>query len=206
MSDVFDNVSSPLSQFDGHHRIEGCEMDKDYSSHSDEELMGMYQEGDYLAFEALYYRHSGRVFKYLTQRNAPEARDLLQQVFLKMHRSRHQYSTQYPFLPWLFAVTRNALLDSHKLAANKISQQSSDLRDGILPEAPALTPAVLNEELALALKTLPLDQRRAIELRYLSEWSFEQIAADIKTSPANARQLVSRAVKKLRRSFSRRTL
>src|SRR5438046_324640 len=93
---------------------------------SDEELMSLYQTGEYSAFEIIYSRHSGRVFEYLRKRTAVEtARDLLQEIFLKVHRSRGQYSSQYPFLPWLFAISRNVLFDFLRLNETRVSQASA---------------------------------------------------------------------------------
>src|ERR1035437_9350881 len=100
-------------------------MTEKKSEFSDEDLMALYQTGDVAAFEALYRRHSGRVFAFLQRKTSPQsACDLLQEIFLKLHRSRHQYSIQYPFLPWLFAITRNALVDSARLNESKIARNS----------------------------------------------------------------------------------
>lgn len=172
-------------------------MDENLTKISDEDLMALYQSGDAKAFETLYDRHAGRVLAFLQKKTTTEsARDLLQETFLKVHRSRHQYSVQYPFLPWLFAITRNALVDFVRLNESKI------LRNSVLEidipgkvESAEVLPA---HDLSLALQTLPANQRRAIELRYLNDWTFEQIAEDMKTTPVNVRQVISRGIKKIR--------
>jgi RNA polymerase sigma factor (sigma-70 family) len=162
---------------------------------TDEDLMALYQNGNDKAFAVLYKRHSGRVFDFLRRRTTPQnARELLQETFLKLHRSRHQYSAQYPFLPWLFAITRNALVDVSRLNESKIAKNSVT---EITIRAPTIDSVVL-PDLQPALAHLPESQRRAIELRYLQDWSFEKIAADMNTSPTNVRQLVSRGLKMLR--------
>jgi RNA polymerase sigma factor (sigma-70 family) len=162
---------------------------------TDEDLMALYQNGSDKAFAVLYERHSGRVFEFLQRRTTPQnARELLQETFLKLHRARHQYSAQYPFLPWLFAITRNALVDVSRLNESKISKNS--VAELTLPDK--LPDEVAQPELQLILAGLPETQRRAIELRYLQDWSFEKIAADLDTSSANVRQLISRGLKVLR--------
>lgn len=176
-------------------------MDKTNDPRSDEELMRLYQNGDYVAFEVLYQRHAGRVFEFLKKKVSPEiARDLLQETFLKLHRSRGQYSSQYPFLPWLFTISRNVFLDFVRLSETKISEKSSadlisELPVELIPESnwPG--------NLTTALEHLPESQRHAIKLRYLNDWSFEKIAEDLKTTPLNARQIISRGIKKLRSNF-----
>lgn len=162
----------------------------------DEELMSLYQGGDYQAFEVLYHRHSGRVFDFLKKRSSSEvASDLIQVVFEKVHKSRKNYEEKYPFLPWLFTITRNTLLDYFKSAEVKYSRQRevSEILDFVpTPQTSAVY------DFSTLLEGLNQDQRRAIELRYLADWSFEKISQEIKTSPQNVRKLISRGTKKIR--------
>ena len=53
------------------------------------------------------------------------------------------------------------------------------------------------------LDELPFAQRQGIELRYGMELSFEEIAAKLETTPSNARQIISRAVRALKRAAQR---
>lgn len=48
------------------------------------------------------------------------------------------------------------------------------------------------------LKELPVTQKEAVSLRVIDESTFEEIALKLSTSPENARQLVSRGLKKLK--------
>lgn len=84
-----------------------------FKDKSDEDLMESYKMGEVVAFELLFERHSGKVLSYLSKRlQAPkEAQDLLQEVFFKLHRSRHQYNRTLPFSPWLFSITRSMWID-----------------------------------------------------------------------------------------------
>jgi RNA polymerase sigma-70 factor (ECF subfamily) len=166
---------------------------------SDEELMVLYQGGDFAAFEILYRRHSGRIFEYLKKKvDITHAQELLQDTFEKLHRSRVKYNAQYPFLPWLFTISRNALLDFYKTAETKVLQSSSSapiLLDNLVA---VVADAQSPHDISAILSELPQNQRRAIELRYLHDWSFEKIASDMKISEINTRQLISRGIKRLR--------
>ncbi len=164
----------------------------------DEALMAYYQTGNSGAFEILYRRHSPKVYQYFKKRTSNEAAsDLLQEVFIKLHKARSQYLKQYPFLPWLFAISKNAWFDF--LKSSKSSPISLDSNNLDLPHQ--IQEIALELNLETAIKELPVSQRRAIELRYLDDWSFEEIAKDIKTSPANVRQIVSRGLAKIRKNF-----
>lgn len=170
---------------------------------SDEELMTIYQSGDFAAFEVLYRRHSGRVFEYLKKKvEVRTAQELLQETFEKLHKSRTKYNAQYPFFPWLFTISRNALFDFFKTAETKISQGSTSspiLLDNLVT---AVAETHSRHDISAILEVLPHHQKRAIELRYLHDWSFEKIADDMKTSETNARQVISRGLKKLRLALS----
>jgi RNA polymerase sigma-70 factor (ECF subfamily) len=161
-----------------------------------------YQNGNSVAFEILFRRHSLKVFQYFRKRSSSEiASDLLQDVFMKVHKARAQYSRQYPFLPWLFAISKNAFFDFLKKSrVETVTFESQGF------ELPTATPGNVGLELnlAAAIKELPINQRRVIELRYLNEWSFEEIAKDIKTSPENVRQIVSRGIAKIRKNMSKK--
>ena len=166
---------------------------------SDEELMSLYQNGDFSAFEILYGRHSGRVLGYLCKRVAPQiAHELTQEVFVKLHQSRSKYNSEYPFLPWLFTISRNRLTDFFRLNETKLASAviaESETQLAKLASAPAGSDSF---NASLDLSPLTSHQRRAIELRYLQDWSFEKIATDLQTSSINVRQIISRAIKKLK--------
>ncbi|MGK5087343.1 sigma-70 family RNA polymerase sigma factor [Bdellovibrionota bacterium FG-2] len=162
---------------------------------SDEKLMSAYQLGDVLAFETLYKRHSGKIYGYLQARirDRGVVDDLFQATFLNLHRARSKYNAALPFLPWLFAVCRNALLDYTRRNKRSLERSDSDAVDSAIDERMTQIESGLPEEA----ESLPLDQRQALEMRFRDELAFKDIAKHLDTSPANARQLVSRAVRKL---------
>jgi RNA polymerase sigma factor (sigma-70 family) len=168
----------------------------DWAAQIDEELMVAYQAGHEEAFQVLYARHSAKVYGFLSARlrDRATADDAFQATFLKLHRSRGKYDSNLPFAPWLFTICRSAMLDTIR-ARNRISAKES--LDEIALEATA-TP-VVSEAVSLPdLGTLPSGQRQALELRYKDDLSFEEIATRLKTTPENTRQLVSRAIRKLK--------
>lgn len=163
--------------------------------------MVLYQNGNQDAFECLYQRHSGRIFAYLKSKTSIQiAQELLQEVFLKMHRSRNQYASKYPFLPWVFTIARSTLLDFFKKSETKLDTatlSSNTILDRLSENVETIT-TTSRRDLTAALRALPFQQKQAIELRYLSDWSFEKIAEEMKTTPENTRQIVSRGIKKIR--------
>jgi RNA polymerase sigma factor (sigma-70 family) len=159
---------------------------------SDEELMRLYQDAREDAFNILYQRHSGLVYGYLRKRlpSAQAANDVFQAAFLKLHRSKNQFNSSFSFLPWLFTVVRTSLLDWQKnqnhmgpmLSLNEDTASATQTDQVTLPD----------------LSALPGRQRTAVKLRYTDDLSFEEIAKRLNTTPGNARQIVSRALRSLK--------
>ena len=165
---------------------------------SDEKLMTQYRLGYEDAFKALYERHSSKVFGYLRAKTASDslAREIFQITFLKLHATRDRYRSDLPLLPWLFAIARNELIDTMRKKARNLEDAS-----GYLPEGAA--PSTEEEPQEVKLDSLPDQQKHAVQMRYQEDLPFEKIAEKLGTSPANARQLVSRGVKALRKIYGK---
>ena len=164
------------------------------------ELMILYQEGDIEAFNCLYDKYKSLAYGYLYKRvnNRTEVDEIFQDVFLRLHNSRLRYKGEFPFEPWLFAVLRNSLIDYFRKKRKEYNDVPLDSLE--------MTSSALHVEDKYNLGgLLPKDvdlnkrQRQAIELRYGEDFSFEEIARRLETTSSNARQLVSRALKRLRK-------
>lgn len=158
-----------------------------------------YIAGDMEAFEALYGRHKGRVFGFLLARlkDRSEAEDVFQAVFAKLHRKRQQYRQEFPFLPWLFTLARNTLIDhvrKRDAEGRQVTAAEAAIENYAAPVADASPIAAGVAELS----RLNESQRQALELRFNQGLTFAEIAEQMQTSADNSRQLVSRAIRKLR--------
>ncbi|MBI2604894.1 MAG: sigma-70 family RNA polymerase sigma factor [Deltaproteobacteria bacterium] len=161
--------------------------------------MRAYLGGDEKAFEALYRRHSGKVYGYLRKRLSDRAAadEVFQSVFLKLHQTRRNYDPAYPFAQWLFVVAKTTLFDHFRKASRQVKVSDEPFNEGLLSQNQP-SPALNNEKELEALGLLPAKQRQAIEMRVLDERSYEEIAAKLSRSQENVRQMVSRGLKKLR--------
>lgn len=168
------------------------------NSGTDEELMVEYQNGSEDAFKVLYSRHSGKIYGYLRKKvfSTTEAADLLQDVFIKIHRSKHLYNKTLPLLPWFFSVTHSVLIDQKRKFERKKEVFGVDFDQISVCEN---MDKESNTAIMLPLmKDLSESQQVAIQMRYIDEKTFEEIAVSLKTSPLNVRQMISRGVKKMR--------
>ncbi|MFT3785045.1 MAG: sigma-70 family RNA polymerase sigma factor [Tepidisphaeraceae bacterium] len=138
-------------------------------------------------------------------RNAHQADDVVQTVFLVLLRRAASLSEGTPLVPWLFTVMRYAVADVQKLqrrrthheqAAGHAKEQQADAK---VDTDDRLTP-LLNDAIA----SLPAADRDAVVLRYLQGQSHREVSLQLGTTEAAVRQRLSRAVAKLRRFFAKR--
>ncbi len=173
---------------------------------SDEDLMLAYQQGDSEAFNMLYDRIADQLYGYLRKRVKPEETvdDIFQNTLIKFHQTRYQYAYPLPVRAWVFTICRTVMVD----AIRQRDRRREDLTGMEDFEQPLVSPqetASLPDELVNS-RLLSKPQKDAISLRFESDLSFEEIAARLETSPANVRQLVSRALKKLRTLSSKKVV
>lgn len=156
--------------------------------------MVAYQRGSEDAFRRLYDRHSGKIYGYLRSRLSSPSMlsDVFQDVFIKIHRSKHLYNPSLPALPWIFSVTHSVLIDALRAQARQREDSDHDLSQIPAPEQE--TPANVTD----LLNRLPDKQRVAMQMRYVEEKTFDEIAVSLNTSSANIRQIISRGVRQLK--------
>jgi RNA polymerase sigma-70 factor (ECF subfamily) len=81
---------------------------------NDEELMQMYASGKFQAFELLYGRHKGGLYRYFSRQtaNVSVAEDLFQEVWSRVIASAERYQVNAKFSTWLYTLAHNKLIDS----------------------------------------------------------------------------------------------
>lgn len=178
------------------------------TENADEALMLRYQQGDDEAFTELYREYAPRVYGYLRNRVSDRHKvdELFQLVFLKLHQSRAQYDSQFPFSPWLFTICRTVLIDALRGGRmfNTVENANFEVAAASIGEAPALYREEAVAE-KVQLNKLPADKKMVLEMRYFENLSFDAIAKRLKISEPTARQRVSRAVRSLKEMVKGKT-
>ena len=167
----------------------------------DVRLMLAFREGDVRAFEQLFRRWSGPLLRYLERmvRDAASAEDLVQEAFLRVHRSRERYSPDARFSTWLYRIATNLALNELRRPRHKAVHSSTGDEQALpLPSrGPAVDEVVdarrmggrVGEELA----RLPEKQRAALCLAAVEGFSYAEVAQALDVTEKSVKSLVHRA-------------
>jgi len=177
----------------------------------DETLMAAYAAGDAAAFEALYRRHKGPLFRYVLRsvKARGEAEELYQDVWARVIEARERYKPTAKFTTWLYTIAHNRLVDHWRtrgLATVSLDEES-DAAPIDPPAPPSAEPerVVAATQLAgrfeAALAALPLAQREAFLLHHEGELTAAQIAAATGTNEEAAKSRLRYAMNKLREAL-----
>jgi RNA polymerase sigma-70 factor (ECF subfamily) len=182
------------------------------SGPADEELMLAYGGGDAGAFEVLYRRHRGPLYRFLLRQvnDAATAEELFQDVWMRVIDFRERYQPRARFTSWLYAIAHNRLMDHYRAGgrAKFLAQDESEAALDHLPSGDLPAEALLDrkrsaERLLAALARLPEPQREAFLLQQEGELSLEEIGAATGVSRETAKSRLRYAVAKLREELSK---
>jgi RNA polymerase sigma-70 factor (ECF subfamily) len=156
---------------------------KQYLLMADEELISLAQAGSAEAFASLYDRHSRSAYSlaYRMMGEKQSAEDLVQEVFLKVWRNSASYRTERGSVrTWVLSIVHNRGVDQLRSTASRRRTQ-----DRVEASAPTSQPSEAftetwrnnqRDQVRDALKTLPDEQLKILELAYFSGYTHVEIA------------------------------
>jgi RNA polymerase sigma-70 factor (ECF subfamily) len=157
-------------------------------------------------FELYFDRMYGLAYRLLG--DAPAAEDVMQEVFLKVHRAADQLDPTRDPGPWLTTVTHNACREHWRRGSRKLEREGRSLDDDtqlserVAGDAPGPENGVLQGEqerlLAEALRKLSHKLREVVLLHDYQGMSHEEIAELTGTRSSAVRKRYSRALGQLR--------
>jgi len=164
-----------------------------------ESLMVRYQQGDLAAANSLIQDVSPRLHRYFVVQfsSREHADDLLQEMWLRIHKARHTYRPGEPVLPWLYAIARNIRVDHYRKSARTTGHEQA------LDETPEVETAAAEEteripNLDVLLAPLPESQREVITMLKVEGMSLEEVARATSSSIGSVKQKAHRGYEKLR--------
>ena len=158
--------------------------------------------GDAAAFGELYDIHVDQIYRHIYYRvgNTGDAEDLTQQVFIQAWHAIGRYRKKsVPFAAWLMTISRNLVIDFYRARKEKVSLDD-DYKAASQEPGPELLAEIESERQKLieTITKLPEDHRQVIIMRFIEDYSYEEIAAALKKSEGAIRVTLHRALKKMR--------
>lgn len=179
-----------------------------FETDPDSQLMLRVKHGEMDAFESLVEKFKQPVMGlvYRTLRDADEAEDIAQAVFIQVYKSRDRYQPSARFSTWLFTIARNLCLNEIRRRvrhpADALDQPLNDSDDTVgtlIPDATvrdagdqALS-GELTRKVDEAVRDLPELQRTALLLCREEDVSYDEIAEVLGTSLSATKSLIHRA-------------
>jgi RNA polymerase sigma-70 factor (ECF subfamily) len=172
----------------------------------DEELMLAYREGDAGAFEALYARHKGPLYRFVLRavRERGLAEELYQEIWMRVIEARGRYTVQAKFSTWLYTIAHNRLADHWRkrcLKLVELEDHDTSAPPADEPEARAVGRQGL-QRFTNALAALPEAQREAFLLHEESGMNIAEVAAATGVGEEAAKSRVRYARAKLREAMA----
>lgn len=192
----------------------------------DEALFAAYNRGDADAFDTLYARYKGALYRYfLRQVDRDAAHDCYQALWLKVIDNRLRYRPDAPFRHYLYTLAHNVLMDHHRknrrlltdvdLSQTGLSDPDSTQVEVSLADMPGQIhtagsdPALavdgqrLLDALHALVRNLPLHQREVWLLRQETDLSLEEIAEVTRATAEGVKSRLRYARDKLKAGMAR---
>jgi RNA polymerase sigma factor (sigma-70 family) len=155
-------------------------------------LVELARNGNEKAFSSLLNRYRDSIYFMLLKmvNNSSDAEDLTIEAFGKAFRNLDSYTPEFAFSTWLFKIATNNCIDfirKKQVSPSPIDQLQDDLENltvNIQSDLPDPEETLINDQKIAVLKDivnqLKPQYRNLIELRYYKEYSYEEIAAELK--------------------------
>jgi RNA polymerase sigma-70 factor (ECF subfamily) len=188
-------------------------MDGTDNEHEDDaDLMLRYANGEAQAFDLLYARHKGPLYRYLLRqcRDRAVADDLFQDVWDRVIRNRKHYQVRAKFATFLYRIAHNCAVDQFRLRARRRDDQSDPVEDSseslVAPDTERpdrqFADAQFRDAFQRALDSLPDEQRAVFLLYEESGLGLDEIGEITGVGMETAKSRLRYAVSKLRKALA----
>ncbi len=152
-------------------------------------------------FEALVREHHPALYRFALSmtRNEDDARDIVQETFLRWAKRGHQLKDPSRAKAWLFTTLyREANARRRRLL--RFPHESIEDVEHQLPDLPPFASTAADGRLVVeALARIDETYRGAVALFYLEDWSYPEIAAILEIPVGTVKSRISRGIGQLQR-------
>ena len=169
----------------------------DYIIADDKHLVELSLGGDDMAFEYLFNRYSDAIRRLFLQRSTSteDTEDLLQETFIKVYVNLHRYSAEYTFGQWVYTIARNTHIDFERRRQDDLSideKFSAPIASTPSPEE-SMIRQQQRTQIENYINCLPEHYRRLFTMRFLDDYSYDEIAEKLHLPMGTVKTQIHRA-------------
>jgi RNA polymerase sigma-70 factor (ECF subfamily) len=171
----------------------------------DDEVLALRVQDDFEAFAELYRRYLHPLYRFVRSQVPDDvtAEDVTAQVFFRALSSASTFRNEGSYQSWLFRIAHNSIVSWRNSKSNGLIVMDH-VPDSVDPDPSPIAKAITDEEGSLVrqkVEELPPAQREVVALRYLQDFTIEEIARVTRRTRGAVRILLHRARSRLRRDL-----
>jgi RNA polymerase sigma-70 factor (ECF subfamily) len=184
-----------------------------YEQNTDEELVGLYLDGDEHAFTEIVQRHIKPLYNFVLRLsgNGRDAEEIVQESFVKVWKHMKNFRQGEKFKTWLYTISRNTTIDVLRKKKSILfsafeTDDGNNMLENTVPDNELLPDELFEnterkEFAEKLLENLPLHYREVLLLRYQGELDFSEIASALGKSVNTVKSQHRRALLALRKEL-----
>jgi RNA polymerase sigma-70 factor, ECF subfamily len=193
----------------GHPIVEATQQ---FADHSDDKLVESYLLGQAGAFDALYARYKGPIYRFfLRQLPTAQANDAFQETWTKLISNLSGYQPRGLFSAYIFRLAHNVVFDHHRRVMRdgghtKAIPDSEVMLQAPAPDAPVdeqVSQSQLQQLLDAEIRKLPINQRTVWLIKQETNLSLADIATLTGSSVEGVKSRLRYATDKLKAGLKR---
>lgn len=165
------------------------------------DLMLKTQQGDSVSYRELMLSLSGFLKNYLRRRifEKNDIEEVIQEILLALHKSKHTYDSEKPFMGWFMSVVEYKITDYIR------SKQKQSTQQGLDSIAEFFQAAQIDSDLKLdietAMQSLSQNEKTVITEMKIKGHSVSEVATALNLSEANVKVIAHRAFNQLKKNL-----
>ena len=170
---------------------------EEYIIADDRHLVELSLGGDDMAIEFLFSRYNDAMRRLFLQRSpsADDTEDLLQETFFKVYITLQRFSPEYTFGQWVYTIARNPHIDFERRRQEDLSideRFSAPVASTPSPEENLIN-LQQRSQIENYINNLPEQYRTLFTMRFLEDYSYEEIAENLRLPMGTVKTQIHRA-------------
>lgn len=161
---------------------------------TDQKLVEAVLGGVTVAYDVLCKRYEPALVSMLSGRGVVECDDIVQESFIKAYLNLDKYDPKYTFGQWIFAIAKNLHIDGiRKQKGTKVDIDEIVTFCGSMNPEQSIISRQNRDQMERRLDRLPAGYKVIVELRFLDELSYEEIASKLNIPIGTVKTKIHRA-------------